>query len=161
MRCSRCRWIFSFMAMKAAAASRTSRAPWGLNEDMSPPPVPKGEAVPDAIPALRDAGSGRPTKKERRETDRLASLHTRPVLASPEGMVTVRAEEIERLLRRSSAAVSSTVVRAADQLVHLQAQVRALSPQKTLDRGYAVVELADGRRIGVAVFLRPGRPSLR
>ncbi|MER8825978.1 RNA-binding S4 domain-containing protein [Mesorhizobium sp. M0938] len=42
-----------------------------LYEDMSPPPVPKGEALPDAIPVLRDAGSGRPTKKERRETDRL------------------------------------------------------------------------------------------
>ena len=42
-----------------------------LYEDMSPPPAPEGEAVPDAIPALREAGSGRPTKKERRETDRL------------------------------------------------------------------------------------------
>ncbi|MFK0691903.1 RNA-binding S4 domain-containing protein [Mesorhizobium sp. IMUNJ 23033] len=42
-----------------------------LYEDMSPPPAPKGEAVPDAIPALRDAGSGRPTKKERRQTERL------------------------------------------------------------------------------------------
>jgi len=42
-----------------------------LYEDMSPPPAPKGEAVPDAIPALRDAGSGRPTKRERRQTDRL------------------------------------------------------------------------------------------
>jgi ribosome-associated heat shock protein Hsp15 len=42
-----------------------------LYEDISPPPAPKGEAVRDAIPALRDAGSGRPTKKERRETDRL------------------------------------------------------------------------------------------
>jgi ribosome-associated heat shock protein Hsp15 len=42
-----------------------------LYEDMSPPPVPKGEAVPDAIPALREAGSGRPTKKQRRQTDRL------------------------------------------------------------------------------------------
>ncbi|RJT41006.1 RNA-binding S4 domain-containing protein [Mesorhizobium waimense] len=42
-----------------------------LYEDMSPPPAPKGEAVPDAIPALRDAGSGRPTKKERRQTNRL------------------------------------------------------------------------------------------
>lgn len=42
-----------------------------LYEDMSPPPVPKGEAVPDALPALRDAGSGRPTKKDRRKTDRL------------------------------------------------------------------------------------------
>jgi exodeoxyribonuclease VII large subunit len=80
-----------------------------------------------------------------READRLASLHSRPVLAAPEGMITLRSEEVERLLRRSSAAVSSIVVRAADQLVHLQAQVRALSPQKTLDRGYAVVELAHGR----------------
>ncbi|MCF6115752.1 RNA-binding S4 domain-containing protein [Mesorhizobium muleiense] len=42
-----------------------------LYEDISPLPTPKGEAVADAIPALRDAGSGRPTKKERRETDRL------------------------------------------------------------------------------------------
>ncbi|TJW91085.1 MAG: RNA-binding S4 domain-containing protein, partial [Mesorhizobium sp.] len=42
-----------------------------LYEDISPPPAPKGEAVADAIPALRDAGSGRPTKKQRRETDRL------------------------------------------------------------------------------------------
>ena len=42
-----------------------------LYEDMSPPPTPKGEALPDAIPALREAGSGRPTKKERRQTDRL------------------------------------------------------------------------------------------
>ena len=79
-----------------------------------------------------------------RESDRLASLHSRPVLASPEGMVTVRSEEVERLLRRSSAAVNSSVARSADQLQHLKAQVRALSPQKTLDRGYAVVELAAG-----------------
>ncbi|MGX5840462.1 RNA-binding S4 domain-containing protein [Mesorhizobium sp. ArgA1] len=42
-----------------------------LYEDLSPPPAPKGEAVADAIPALREAGSGRPTKKERRQTDRL------------------------------------------------------------------------------------------
>jgi ribosome-associated heat shock protein Hsp15 len=42
-----------------------------LYEDMSPPPVPKSEAVPNSIPALRDAGSGRPTKKQRRQTDRL------------------------------------------------------------------------------------------
>ncbi|TPI13381.1 RNA-binding S4 domain-containing protein [Mesorhizobium sp. B4-1-3] len=42
-----------------------------LYEDMSPAPTPKDGAVPDAIPALRDAGSGRPTKRERRQTDRL------------------------------------------------------------------------------------------
>tara|TARA_R110001592_G_scaffold288823_1_gene557949 strand:+ start:1887 stop:2291 length:405 start_codon:yes stop_codon:yes gene_type:complete len=44
-----------------------------LYEDLSPPPPPKDAADterPGKV-ALRDAGSGRPTKRERRETDRL------------------------------------------------------------------------------------------
>lgn len=91
-----------------------------------------------------------------RESDRLASLRSRPVLAAPDGLVTIREEEIERLLRRSSAAIGSTVMRAADQLQHLKAQVRALSPQKTLDRGYAVVELVrQSPAAGHAVVRRP------
>ena len=43
-----------------------------LYEDLSPPPPPK--AVPaDVLVPVRDLGSGRPTKKERRQTDRLRS----------------------------------------------------------------------------------------
>jgi ribosome-associated heat shock protein Hsp15 len=41
-----------------------------LYEDLSPPPAPK--SVPeDALVPVRDLGSGRPTKKERRQIDRL------------------------------------------------------------------------------------------
>ena len=40
-----------------------------LYEDLSPPPVPREAAPP--VQAARDPGTGRPTKKERRETDRL------------------------------------------------------------------------------------------
>lgn len=40
-----------------------------LYEDLSPPPVPREEK--SAAHAERDGGSGRPTKKERRDTDRL------------------------------------------------------------------------------------------
>jgi ribosome-associated heat shock protein Hsp15 len=43
-----------------------------LYEDMSPPPVPRAERSPyDEAIAERPAGTGRPTKKERRNTDRL------------------------------------------------------------------------------------------
>ncbi|WP_104136549.1 exodeoxyribonuclease VII large subunit [Arthrobacter sp. ZGTC131] len=80
-----------------------------------------------------------------RETDRLAAIRSRPVLAAPEGMVTARADDVDRLTRRSTAAITAAVTRAADQLVHLQAQVRSLSPQQTLDRGYAVVQLAGSK----------------
>jgi exodeoxyribonuclease VII large subunit len=41
--------------------------------------------------------------------------------------------------------VQAGVHRAADQIGHLRAQVRALSPLSTLERGYAVVQHADGR----------------
>ncbi|MET3794895.1 RNA-binding S4 domain-containing protein [Aquamicrobium terrae] len=40
-----------------------------LYEDLSP--APSQAAIPDAQAPLRDTGSGRPTKKERRLTDRL------------------------------------------------------------------------------------------
>lgn len=41
----------------------------GLYEDLSPPPLPR-QSPPDAV-GLRAPGSGRPTKKERRDIDRL------------------------------------------------------------------------------------------
>jgi len=44
----------------------------GLYEDLSPPPVPK-EPVSAAAMPIREPGSGRPTKKERRATDWLRS----------------------------------------------------------------------------------------
>ena len=42
-----------------------------LYENLSPPVAPKADAPVDAIRPLREVGSGRPTKRERRDTDRL------------------------------------------------------------------------------------------
>ena len=42
-----------------------------LYEDMSPAPAAHDPALPDAVAPVRQAGSGRPTKRERRQTDRL------------------------------------------------------------------------------------------
>lgn len=44
-----------------------------LYDDLTPPAAPRDAALPDALPPFREAGSGRPTKKERRETDRFRS----------------------------------------------------------------------------------------
>ncbi|TPK88973.1 RNA-binding S4 domain-containing protein [Mesorhizobium sp. B2-4-17] len=63
--------IFVWRVLGAGVRRGPAEEARTLYEDMSPPPAPKGEALPDAIPALREAGSGRPTKRERRQTDRL------------------------------------------------------------------------------------------
>ncbi len=65
------RRIFVWKVLNAGARRGPAEEARMLYTDMSPPPVPKDEAVANAIPALRDAGSGRPTKRERRQTDRL------------------------------------------------------------------------------------------
>jgi ribosome-associated heat shock protein Hsp15 len=58
----------------ADAGSRRGPAPEAakLYEDLSPPALPRTEVSPfEAAVAPRAPGSGRPTKKERRDTDRL------------------------------------------------------------------------------------------
>ncbi|MEO7754808.1 MAG: exodeoxyribonuclease VII large subunit [Terracoccus sp.] len=75
----------------------------------------------------------------------LRSLISRPVMADPAAVVLVHRDEIAALRRRASTRVESRLHRAADEVVHLRRQVTALSPQSTLERGYAVVQHRDGR----------------
>lgn len=65
------RRIFVWKVLGAGVRRGPAEEARTLYEDMSLLPAPKAAALPDAIPALREAGSGRPTKKERRQTDRL------------------------------------------------------------------------------------------
>ncbi|MGN5731602.1 exodeoxyribonuclease VII large subunit [Arthrobacter psychrochitiniphilus] len=105
--------------------------------------------VPDVGEELQRLGQARTQLNRRirelleRETERLAYLRTRPVLANPHVMLHSRTDDVAALSSRALTAVRTQVGRHTDQLVHLRAQVRALSPQKTLDRGYAVVQLED------------------
>lgn len=70
----------------------------------------------------------------------IAQLRSRPVMAQPTTMITTRAEEIQQILARTRATFAHQLDRSTDQIGQLKARVRALSPQKTLDRGYAVVQ---------------------
>jgi exodeoxyribonuclease VII large subunit len=78
-----------------------------------------------------------------REQAALRALRSRPVLADPHTVVDVRAREVDLAVHRARQSLATRLDRAADQVQHLRAQVRALSPAATLDRGYAVVQRAD------------------
>ncbi|NDO91192.1 exodeoxyribonuclease VII large subunit [Cellulosimicrobium composti] len=79
-----------------------------------------------------------------REQAGLDALRSRPVLAAPHGMLADRAERVGALRDRARRALDAHLVRAAGDVGRLEAQVRALSPASTLERGYAVVQRADG-----------------
>ena len=79
-----------------------------------------------------------------REQQGLATVRTRPAFAQPDGMILVREEDLDRWRSRAWSAANSLALRAQDSVAQMRARVRALSPQQTLDRGYAVVQTADG-----------------
>ncbi len=78
------------------------------------------------------------------EIDRLEQVRSRPVLAAPQTLVDVRADEVVRAVARGEELVARAVERAHTRVSELTAQLRALSPQGTLRRGYSIVQLPGG-----------------
>jgi exodeoxyribonuclease VII large subunit len=79
-----------------------------------------------------------------RERHRLDALRTRPVLARPEVIVEQRRADVAALRERAGRTLDHRLREAASDLAHTLARLRALSPAATLERGYAVVQRADG-----------------
>jgi exodeoxyribonuclease VII large subunit len=79
-----------------------------------------------------------------RERQSLADLRARPVLADPRSLVAARATEVLDLRERGRRVMGHALDRAGDDVAHQRARARALSPLATLQRGYAVVQTADG-----------------
>jgi exodeoxyribonuclease VII large subunit len=86
-----------------------------------------------------------------RELAALGNLRSRPVLADPHVMFDGRRDDVVQLRDRARRSLRSALDRGADNLAHTRARVTSLSPAATLERGYAVVQRADG-----AVVRRPG-----
>ena len=79
-----------------------------------------------------------------REIDRIGHLRARPALADTGWIVDRRAEELTRWVARGSELVDRCVERQVARVGELRGHLRALSPQATLDRGYAIVQGDDG-----------------
>ncbi|MGO1285437.1 MAG: exodeoxyribonuclease VII large subunit [Brachybacterium sp.] len=79
-----------------------------------------------------------------REQSALDAMRSRPVLENPSTILAGRADEIRSRISLARTLIGSRLDRAADEVDHLGRQVRSLSPLATLERGYAVVQDADG-----------------
>ncbi|WP_298459489.1 exodeoxyribonuclease VII large subunit [uncultured Cellulomonas sp.] len=103
------------------------------------------------------------THRVAREQSALEALRSRPVLADPQTVVEARALDVRARRDAGRRALDVVLARGAAETQRLAAQVRALSPAATLERGYAVVqrpggavvrdasEVADGERLRVRV----------
>jgi exodeoxyribonuclease VII large subunit len=111
----------------------------------------------ELIKALRDRAKRYILSSLDLETSRIENLINRPVLRDPMVLVTSREEIITGLRDRSVRSFSSRLTLAAEDLTHVRARVRALSPQATLDRGYSVVQLEDGSIARDAKSLKIGQ----
>ncbi|MDI3329617.1 MAG: exodeoxyribonuclease VII large subunit [Micrococcus sp.] len=102
--------------------------------------VPDAAVEREAIAGARGRLASGVERLVLHEAQQLQSLRTRPVLANPERMITDRAEDLARWRERARTSLAGQLDREHDAVGHLRARVRSLSPQHTLDRGYAVVQ---------------------
>ena len=108
------------------------------------------------IDAMRDRARRTLVNRLDLEATRITNFRNRPVMKDPHVLITTRAEIIAGLRDRSNRSFGSSLKLAKEELKQIKARVRALSPQSTLDRGYSVVQLADGQIVTDPKMLKAG-----
>jgi len=108
------------------------------------------------IDALRDRARRTVLNRINLEANQIANFKNRPVMKDPHVLITTRAEIIVGLRDRSNLAFGHRLKLAKEELKQVKARVRSLSPQATLDRGYSVVQLADGQIVTDPKKLKKG-----
>jgi exodeoxyribonuclease VII large subunit len=108
------------------------------------------------IEAMRDRARRTLVNRLDLESTRITNFKNRPVMKDPHVLITTRAEVIAGLRDRSNRSFGSSLKLAKEELKQIKARVRALSPQSTLDRGYSVVQLADGQIVTDPKRLKAG-----
>jgi exodeoxyribonuclease VII large subunit len=117
--------------------------------------------VADELARVQQARAGmrnRVTQRIAHEVDRLEALRTRPVLANPVSMIDSRADELGRYVSRNRELIDRRIERAQTGVAELVGQLRALSPQRTLERGYAIAQLPDGTALRDSSSAPAGTP---
>jgi exodeoxyribonuclease VII large subunit len=118
--------------------------------------VPDFQEEVGKIKNLRDRSDRKINDLVILEMTKIVNLIQRPVMKDPLIMVTSRQEIISGLISRAFMSMNSKLLRAFDEVTHIAARVRTLSPQATLDRGYSVVQKGDGVIVKDPASLAPG-----
>lgn len=84
-------------------------------------------------------------------------IRSRPILANPYTFIDVHEADVERAVDQMRLRLDQLLSKEEMQLSHLRQQVRSLSPQSTLDRGYSVVRDVDGHVISDATTVKQGQ----
>lgn len=113
--------------------------------------------VPDVTEELSRVGQARAQLGTRlsqllsHETERISQLRTRPALADGEWIISSRAEELVRYVARGAELSTRMLDDAGREIAATVTRLRTLSPKATLERGYAIVQIAGGAKSGTVV----------
>jgi exodeoxyribonuclease VII large subunit len=91
-----------------------------------------------------------------RETAWLEAITSRPALANPVREVERHQEQVTALTERARRCLDAALNRAGDDLAHTRARLRALSPESTLRRGFAIVQRAGDGVVRAAADVTEG-----
>jgi exodeoxyribonuclease VII large subunit len=118
--------------------------------------VPDIEQEISDINKIRDRIYRRLLSSVEYELNQIAQLRNRPVMKDPGVMIKVRKDDLSALRDRSHRGFKALLDIEKKEIKGVIAHLRSLSPQSTMDRGYAVVQSDDGKIVRDATKLKVG-----
>ena len=118
--------------------------------------------VPDAaleLTAVRSAQArlrSALVRRLRHERTTLAGLTSRPVLTAPTAYLRLQREEMLLAWARATSTLARRIEREHDRVTYLRRSARVLSPESTIERGYALVTRDDGAVVTEPAQVRVG-----
>lgn len=117
--------------------------------------VPDAAAEAQVIATGLNRLRGAITRRILTEQQQLDALRSRPVLRDPGGALSLQVERLGELTGRLHRGIARALEREQDALAHTLSRIRTLSPQATLERGYAIVTTDDGRTVTSIAQVEP------
>jgi len=118
--------------------------------------VPDIEQEISDINKIRDRMYRRLLASVEYELNQIAQLRNRPVMKDPSVMIKVRKDDLTALRDRSHRGFKALLDIEKKEIKGVIAHLRSLSPQSTMDRGYSVVQIGEGKIVRDATKLKAG-----